>query len=265
MALIPISNKITFDNVNRVLLSSHDADIKQKIGLPAVYCLECLIAANGEPVSQEKLIFEGWRRHGIEVSSDSVRRVISQIRKAIKDLNESPDILITLPKVGYRLIISIDNKECEINTEHSITREPENTLTVLQPEELGKETHFLKKKQFKAYVLLLSALSINIIIVILVLFPRFFNSPAVIHYAEYNSGNYGNKHIMVTEHPGSDIFISKELNTLEKSPFWGSDKNKYSWIYINRTNNEKSHNYFLCDKKIVNKDVKCVVRIILEK
>ncbi|KAI3492033.1 hypothetical protein L1887_43576 [Cichorium endivia] len=236
MALIPISNKITFDNVNRVLLSSHDADNKQKIGLPAVYCLECLIAANGEPVSQEKLIFEGWRRHGIEVSSDSVRRVISQIRKAIKDLNESPDILITLPKVGYRLIISIDNKECEINTEHSITREPEKTLTVLQPEEFGKETHFLKKKQFKAYVLLLSALSINIIIVILVLFPRFFNSPAVIHYAEYNSGEInrvseeiGNeaKPSIIAHFMGS-VFISKERHVTKMymidgiKPAWGT-------------------------------------------
>ncbi|HBM8320061.1 winged helix-turn-helix domain-containing protein [Enterobacter mori] len=265
MALIPLTNKITLDNVNRVLYSSQEPEFKKNIGLAAVYCLECLIAANGEPVSQEKLIFEGWRQHGIEVSSDSVRQVISQIRKALKSLGESPDILITLPKIGYRLNV---NEFIQDEYIHYNLTPIKKDLEKASPYPLVSKYNkciTTVNKRWKMISLFTIAFFINIVIMIVVLFQNYLVSPETIHYTKVSNKDYIKKNIMIEASSAhTEISITKELDLLKQSPFWSQDNDKYQWIYINKTYNPRVHNFFLCDKSLVDPDVKCVTRMFWE-
>lgn len=101
-----INQNLTFDSLTRELRSSSLPEQKKKLGLPAAFCLETLIKSGGGIVSQQQLIHEGWNKHGLEVSSGNVRQVISQIRKAFISLREDPDMLVTVPKMGYRLKVN---------------------------------------------------------------------------------------------------------------------------------------------------------------
>lgn len=69
----------------------------------AARALELLVEANGEVVSQERLIAGVWG--GRSLSDNSVAVVIGQLRKALDDDAREPRIIETIPKRGYRLRI----------------------------------------------------------------------------------------------------------------------------------------------------------------
>lgn len=253
MALIRITENIIFDNVTKVLYSEERPDIKKSLGLSAVYCLETLIAAKGEPVSQEQLLFEGWRQHGIEVSPDSVRQVISQIRKALKNLNESPNILITLPKIGYQLIIT-DKAQEEKASSHSETAIIESFLNI------RRVLAYLPRK-YEFYIVIFFLLA-NFMAVVMIFLPNVSYSPQVIHYKKIAVKSMPTKNILINEKMFIDMDkITENLTLLEESPFWKEDNKNYQWIYINNTYSPKLFNLFICDRDISDINVKCVTRI----
>ena len=67
----------------------------------AAKALELLMGANGEVVSQERLIAEVWG--GRSLSDNSVAVVIGQLRRALDDDAKEPKLIETIPKRGYRL------------------------------------------------------------------------------------------------------------------------------------------------------------------
>lgn len=68
----------------------------------AAKTLQLLCDANGEVVSQERLIGEVWS--GRTLSENSVAVVIGQLRRALDDDAREPRLIETIPKRGYRLI-----------------------------------------------------------------------------------------------------------------------------------------------------------------
>jgi cholera toxin transcriptional activator len=107
MAQKQINEHLIFDDISRDLISLKLENKKVTLGQAAAFCLDCLIAAQGNVVSQETLIEEGWRKHGFEVSSGSVRQVVCQLRRAFDQLKESPALLLTVHKLGYRLHVEL--------------------------------------------------------------------------------------------------------------------------------------------------------------
>ena len=67
----------------------------------AARALEMLCEANGEVVSQERLIAGVWQ--GRALSENSVAVVIGQLRRALDDDAREPKLIETIPKRGYRL------------------------------------------------------------------------------------------------------------------------------------------------------------------
>ena len=67
----------------------------------AARTLELLCEANGEVVSQERLIADVWA--GRSLSDNSVAVVIGQLRKALGDDAREARLIETIPKRGYRL------------------------------------------------------------------------------------------------------------------------------------------------------------------
>ncbi len=67
--------------------------------------LVCLAESAGEVATRERLEEEVWR--GMVVSYDALSHTITKLRKAFDDDPNHPQIIETIPKVGYRLIAEV--------------------------------------------------------------------------------------------------------------------------------------------------------------
>ena len=68
----------------------------------AMAVLDCLARASNEVVKRQKIFDSVWP--GAEVSDDALTQRIAEIRKAFGDSPQQPQIIETIPKVGFRLI-----------------------------------------------------------------------------------------------------------------------------------------------------------------
>jgi TolB-like protein/Flp pilus assembly protein TadD len=72
---------------------------------------ECLVAANGAPVSRNELFDTVWP--GGVVSDDTLNRCIFELRKAFGDSARTPQVIETIPKFGFRLLLPVRPLEAE--------------------------------------------------------------------------------------------------------------------------------------------------------
>ncbi len=108
---IAIGTSVTLDLQTRMLTRT---DTQQTVSLPqsACLCLAALAEAQGEVLSQEQLMEIGWRSAGVEVTDNSVRVMITKLRRAFTQLNLQEAItLIAVTRSGYRLLVRETNSE----------------------------------------------------------------------------------------------------------------------------------------------------------
>jgi hypothetical protein len=68
--------------------------------------LVCLAAHAGEPVSKEELLQTIWP--GTFVGDDVLKSSISELRRVFEDDAKEPQIIQTIPKRGYRLMVPVE-------------------------------------------------------------------------------------------------------------------------------------------------------------
>jgi TolB-like protein len=73
--------------------------------------LECLVATNGEPVPRNDLFDAVWP--GGEVTDDTLTKCIVELRKAFGDSARTPQVIETIPKFGFRLLVPVHPLEEE--------------------------------------------------------------------------------------------------------------------------------------------------------
>ncbi|ADP09821.1 Putative transcriptional regulatory protein [Erwinia sp. Ejp617] len=105
---ITIGDLVRLDRRTRSLSRTHDG---KSVMLPtaACRCLAALAQAKEQVLSQEQLMDIGWRHAGVEVTDNSVRVMITKIRRALVTLKVDERIqLIAVTRSGYRLIVRAD-------------------------------------------------------------------------------------------------------------------------------------------------------------
>jgi TolB-like protein/DNA-binding winged helix-turn-helix (wHTH) protein/Flp pilus assembly protein TadD len=85
----------------RRIIERDDESIHVKPKSMSVF--ECLVAANGEPVSRNELFDTVWP--GGEVSDDTLTQCIVELRKAFHDSARESSVIETIPKLGFRLVL----------------------------------------------------------------------------------------------------------------------------------------------------------------
>lgn len=70
---------------------------------------ECLVAANGAPVSRNDLFDTVWP--GGEVSDDTLTKCVVELRKAFGDTARVSRVIETIPKLGFRLVLPAEPLE----------------------------------------------------------------------------------------------------------------------------------------------------------
>lgn len=107
-----INNNVIFDPINHTLTSSKFYPEKDtKINQPASRCLALLIERKGDIITQDDFMNEVWRKHGMEVTVNTLYQNISILRKTLKRAGIVENIIITVPKKGIMLSARVEEGE----------------------------------------------------------------------------------------------------------------------------------------------------------
>lgn len=108
---------IIFDPENRSLSLKDDNQLTVGLSNPATRLLSELIKNNRIEMARETLIKHVWEDYGFTSSSATLSNHISELRKAFEALGGSKNILITVPRIGFKM-------EAEIHPETKISQQP---------------------------------------------------------------------------------------------------------------------------------------------
>lgn len=103
MSVYIIEQAIVFDSDVPSLATLRRSKQSTVISAASARCLAILIEAGGEPIQREQLIHAGWGSLGQVVSENSLNQAITQLRKVLKELEFNGDLILTVPRIGYKL------------------------------------------------------------------------------------------------------------------------------------------------------------------
>lgn len=105
-----INHNIYFDSSNGLLNLTDNKNLTSQLSRPGTRLLTELITHPGEIITRDHLIKKVWEDHDLTPSGSNLSNHISLLRKALLQLEVTEPIILTIPKVGFRLeaVVSID-------------------------------------------------------------------------------------------------------------------------------------------------------------
>ena len=104
-----INNNVIFDPLKHTLTSrKYYPEKDTKLNQPTSRCLSLLIERRGCVITQEDFMNEVWRKHGMEVTVNTLYQNISILRKTLKRVGIDENIIITVPKKGITLSAQVE-------------------------------------------------------------------------------------------------------------------------------------------------------------
>ncbi|NCG52109.1 winged helix-turn-helix domain-containing protein [Serratia fonticola] len=82
-----------------------------------------LIKNFGSDLTRDYLLKHIWEDFGLTPSNNNLYSAVSELRKAISSLGITEQVIITIPKVGFKFKCSVDCLPKEINTEKKESKE----------------------------------------------------------------------------------------------------------------------------------------------
>jgi len=149
-----INEKIIVNNEGFKLKGQSEIEIKLTV-LPA-RILEEILALNGGFITRDILFKRVWENVGLEPSNSSLTQYISILRKSFRSIGIEEDVILTIPKVGFKLnenirILSLSPLETTEGDQFSLASESlvinENKNELVTPKNSIKISKSLKKEQ----------------------------------------------------------------------------------------------------------------------
>ncbi|WP_108652795.1 winged helix-turn-helix domain-containing protein [Dongshaea marina] len=112
-----LADELFFDGSRSILFipAGEEAELSYKEGR----LIQCLIDQAGHPVTKAQIIEHVWS--GVVVTDASLTKIIASVRNKIKLLAPEAEVIISVPRVGYRIqaskIIQEDEQAREISAE----------------------------------------------------------------------------------------------------------------------------------------------------
>ncbi|HSC83672.1 MAG TPA: winged helix-turn-helix domain-containing protein [Pseudomonas sp.] len=119
MSIYVINQQIHFDSETYLLYAATTPAEVLRIGAIASRCLTLLLQADGQIVSKRDLMNGAWGSFGLEVTENSLAQVVRQLRVALEKLNGNPELIATVPRIGYRIteaVTLLDNSSAPPQT-----------------------------------------------------------------------------------------------------------------------------------------------------
>nr|WP_315290291.1 winged helix-turn-helix domain-containing protein [Serratia proteamaculans] len=119
-----INLTVVFDPESRLLILRNNDQLTIGLSNPATRLLTELIRNNKIELTRETLIKHVWEDYGFSPSSATLSNHISELRKAFEAIGVSKDILLTVPRIGFKM-------DAEIHPE---TKQPKVSVPAEQAE-----------------------------------------------------------------------------------------------------------------------------------
>lgn len=110
MSIYIINKQTIFNDIDGTLKYVGDDDPAHTLSVPTRRLFLYLIIHNGENLSREDILREVWEKNGLVSSNNNLNHNISNLRKSLATMNEK-DLILTLPKFGFRLHADIEQEE----------------------------------------------------------------------------------------------------------------------------------------------------------
>lgn len=259
-----INLNLTFDPGTRVLALKNDTLLSIELTKPASRLLCELIENNRNTLSKDVIIQNVWVNYGFAASKANLSNHISELRKALVNLGLDSDVIITVPKVGFRMeaeiypVVKAEKILKEVTIEEKstvIVDEPTtfiNERTLSQPE--SRKEKIRKKVKLNIIIIVITLLLASAAGVAFILLPKSDAVPLVTAIGECNiyslntakppadfiksvTNRMESENIDCTQE-SIDIYYAdtRNNNTMMKISFMSVCKNRDSTHYRNCTN-----------------------------
>lgn len=163
-----INQIIHFDSINGLLKLIDNDNSTIQLSRPGSRLLTELITHCGNTMTREELLQLVWEEHGLRPSGSNLSNHISLLRKTFSQLGINENIIITVPKKGFRLDAEVTPTRFYHHSDNdSITKTiktNENTPSILSA---SNECDFKPKikKMCLVSVIIISLIVISIILI----------------------------------------------------------------------------------------------------
>ncbi|OAT23917.1 putative transcriptional regulator [Buttiauxella gaviniae ATCC 51604] len=251
MVKVVLNSTILFDEDLHCLSQVNDGNNFIILGATTSRCLALFIAHQGEVLCKKNLLHDGWGKFGTVVSEGSLWQMISQLRKAFEHFNLDGGLIITMPRVGYKLstalVIEPEEKlrqvitlpaATELLTLHSlapVARLPARWLTVWLP-----------------------LLLLNLLLLALIYRNQSGPVPLPAMQSGWHFSHQAQDTAIYVQNPDSSAHdINQRVITLMP------DGTPAKYVYINHSAEQTLKSYFLCRREIKEQDNGCITSIMV--
>ncbi|MDM1840430.1 winged helix-turn-helix domain-containing protein, partial [Serratia marcescens] len=163
-----INLSYVFDIQARTLSLKNDSNLSITLSKPATRLLCELIANNNTTINRVDIIKSVWTDYGFTPSTASLNNHISELRKAFETIGLDKEIIITVPRTGFRMeaeihpVLKSEDKidkskhvQQDIKDENKSLDTPTKNISIKQKKTRTKTGAFLTKKNILIVIILL--------------------------------------------------------------------------------------------------------------
>lgn len=123
-----INDKAEFHPATRTLTDLDNPENIVMLNSPSGRCLLLLIERAGTIITQQEFIDNVWAKHGMIVSPNAFYQNICFIRKSMKKIGFTTDLIVTIPRIGLTLLGGTKIKTNDLSvTKRMVSHEMINT------------------------------------------------------------------------------------------------------------------------------------------
>lgn len=244
-----IDGRLAFHSGKNMLSRLDNPDLTEVLNEPCARCLETLLAAQGNVVSQAELYKAGWGKAHKDVSPNTLYQNILLARKAFRKVAENnDDFIITVPRNGFRFNENLAVTVCDnLDNPAAVSDEPESVLR-------GGRGDNISLRQTLSPLLLRVALPASALFIFLSAIMFMFMS---FSYGLSRHDDFNADYVYAGNHAGCEIYLIKrqslaDVNAeqiLRKWPDITSGCDRLPLRYVSPYRNLQSVFYLACDIK----------------
>ncbi|MGQ8818074.1 winged helix-turn-helix domain-containing protein [Serratia sp. NA_13] len=130
---------VVFDPEHRTLALNNNNQTAIELSNPSCRVLNEFIKNSGDNLSRDSLLKNAWEDYGFPPSNASLNNCISDLRKSFVSLGIERPIIITQPRVGYRMEANIhpvpkQEADAKIKKAEPVATKPEKVVAFKQKE-----------------------------------------------------------------------------------------------------------------------------------
>ncbi|AVN32291.1 winged helix-turn-helix domain-containing protein [Serratia marcescens] len=118
-----VNKTVVFDSNEMTLYLYENTQIVTRLTKPATRLLLTLIQNSGVNVNRDTLLENVWLTYGFTASNAGLNNYISELRKAFSSLGYKHELIITIPKLGFRFESKIDIMDPAVISSESVEEE----------------------------------------------------------------------------------------------------------------------------------------------